>query len=88
VPDEFTTIKKGPVVIGQVVLIGAHSVILPGVTIGDAGSVGAMAVVTKSIAPGEMARATAAVAVVGGRKRDAGKIMAMAKDFLARAKKK
>jgi len=28
------------------------------------------------------------VAVVGGRKRDAGKIVAMAKDFLARAKKK
>ena len=41
--------------IGQAVLIGAHSVILPGVTIGDAGSVGAMAVVTKSIEPGEMA---------------------------------
>ena len=87
VPDEFTTIKKGSVVIGQAVLIGAHSVILPGVTIGDAGSVGAMAVVTKSIGPGEMARATAAVAVVGGRKRDAGKIMAMAKDF-RRARRK
>jgi acetyltransferase-like isoleucine patch superfamily enzyme len=85
VPEEFTTIKKGPVVIGQAVLVGAHSVILPGVTIGDAGSVGAMAVVTKSIAPGEMARATSAVAVVGPRKRDVGKIMAMAKDFLARA---
>jgi acetyltransferase-like isoleucine patch superfamily enzyme len=75
-------------VIGQAVLIGAHSVILPGVTIGDAGSIGAMAVVTKSIAPGEMARAPAAVAVVGERKRDAGKIMAMAKEFLARGKKK
>ena len=88
VPDEFTTIRKGPVVVGQAVLIGAHSVILPGVTIGDAGSVGAMAVVTKSIEPGEMARATAAVAVVGERKRDVGEIMTMAKNFLARAKKK
>jgi acetyltransferase-like isoleucine patch superfamily enzyme len=84
VPEEFTTIKKGAVVIGQAVLVGAHSVILPGVTIGDGGSVGAMAVVTKSIAPGEMARAASAVAVVGTRKRDVGKIMAMAKDFLAR----
>jgi dTDP-4-amino-4,6-dideoxy-D-glucose acyltransferase len=88
VPEEFTTIHKGPVVIGQAVLIGAHSIILPGVTIGDAGSVGAMAVVTKSIAPGEMARAPAAIAVVSERKRDAGKILGMAKDFLARAAKK
>src|SRR3954462_11276935 len=88
VPDEFTTIKKGPVVIGQAVLIGAHSVILPGVTIGDAGSVGAMAVVTKSIAPGEMARAPSAVAVVGPRKRDPAKILAIAKEFLSRAKEK
>ncbi len=87
-PEEFTTIHKGPVVIGQAVLIGAHSVILPGVTIGDAGSVGAMAVVTKSIAPGEMARAPGTVAVVGERKRDAGKIMAMAKNFLAHAARK
>ncbi|MCX7313619.1 MAG: acyltransferase [Alphaproteobacteria bacterium] len=87
VPEELTTIRKGPVVIGQAVLIGAHSVILPGVTIGDAGSVGAMAVVTKSIGPGEMARAPSAVATVGGKKRDAGKIMAMAKDFLARFRK-
>jgi dTDP-4-amino-4,6-dideoxy-D-glucose acyltransferase len=88
VPEEFTTIKKGPVVIGQGVLIGAHSVILPSVTIGDAGSVGAMAVVVKSIGPGEMARATAAVAVVGNRKRDVRKILTMAKDFLGHAGKK
>jgi len=46
------------------------------------------AVVTKSIGPGEMRAATAAVAVVDERKRDPGKIMAMAKEFLARAKKK
>jgi acetyltransferase-like isoleucine patch superfamily enzyme len=82
VPEEFTTIRKGPVVIGQAALVGAHSVILPGITVGDAGSVGAMAVVTKSIAPGEMARASATVAVVGERKRDVGKILAMAKEFL------
>ena len=88
VPEEFTTIHKGPVVIGQAVLIGAHSVILPDVTIGDAASVGAMAIVAKSIAPGEMARATGALAVVGTRKRDAGKIMAMAKNFLAHAAQK
>ncbi len=79
VPEEFTTIKKGPVVIGRSVPIGAHSVILPGVTIGDAGSVGAMTVMTRSIGPGEMARAGAPVGVVVGRKRDVEKIMAMAR---------
>lgn len=61
VPEEFTTVRKGPVSIGQAVLVGAHSVILPGVTIGDGGSVGA---------------------------RDVGKIMAMAKEFLARVKRR
>ena len=87
VSEEFTTIRKGPVTIGQAVLIGAHSVILPGVEIGDAGSVGAMAVVTKSIGAGEMARAASAVAVISERKRDPLRILAMAKEFLAGAKK-
>lgn len=87
VPEEFTTIRKGPVSIGRAVLIGAHSVILPGVEIGDAGSVGAMAVVAKPIGPGEMARAPHAVAVTGPRKRDPAKILAMAKEFLAGGKK-
>lgn len=84
VPEEFTTITKGPVVIGQAVLVGAHSVILPGVTIGDAASVGAMAVVASSIGPGEMARAPGAVAVVRERKRDVRKILAMVEELRAR----
>lgn len=88
VPEEFTSVKKGPVTIGKTALIGAHSVILPGVTIGDAGSVGAMAVVSSSVPPGGIARATGTVAVVRERKRDVGKIMAMAAEFLARATKK
>ncbi len=40
-----------PVVIGRNVWIGAHAVILPGVTIGDGAIVGAGAVVTKDVAP-------------------------------------
>ena len=86
VPGELTSITKGPVTIGKAVLVGAHSVVLPGVTIGDAGSVGALAIVTKSIPPGGMAR-SAAVAVQHDRKRDVGKIMAMATEFLARSKR-
>lgn len=45
-----TTVTK-PVVIGRNVWIGAHAVILPGVTIGDGAIVGAGAVVTKDVAP-------------------------------------
>ena len=41
-----------PVVIGRNVWIGAHAVILPGVTIGDGAIVGAGAVVTRDVAPG------------------------------------
>jgi dTDP-4-amino-4,6-dideoxy-D-glucose acyltransferase len=86
-PEEYTSIKKGAVTIGRAVLVGAHSVVLPGVVVGDAGSVGAMAVVTKSIPPGGMARARAAIAIVGERRRDVGKILAMAKEFLAHTRK-
>ncbi len=87
VPEEFTSIKKGPVTIGQAVLIGAHSVILPGVAIGDAASVGAMALVAKSVPAGGVVRAPAAT-IHSERKRDVGKIRAMARDFLARVRKK
>ncbi len=83
VPAELTTIRTGPVSIGCAALVGAHSVILPGVSIGDGGSVGAMAVVARSVGDGEMARAPHAVATIGPRKRDVGKIMAMARQFLA-----
>ena len=86
IPEEFTSIKKGPVTIGQAVLIGAHSVILPDVVIGDAASVGAMAVVAKSIPPGGIVRSPATV-VHSERRRDVGKIQSMAKVFLARVGK-
>lgn len=87
VPEEFTTIRKGAVVIGQAVLVGAHSVILPGVTLGDAASVGAMAVVAKSIGPGEMARSSGTIAIISERRRDVDQILAMAEEFKRRVKK-
>jgi dTDP-4-amino-4,6-dideoxy-D-glucose acyltransferase len=88
VPEAFTTVRKGAVTIGRAALIGAHSVVLPGTTIGDGGSVGAMAVVTRSVPPGGMARAPATVATLSERKRDVVKIMALARDFLAGDRKK
>jgi len=43
--------RNGPVVIGDDAWIGAHAVVLAGVTIGDGAIVGAGAVVTKDVAP-------------------------------------
>lgn len=46
-----TSSQTRPVVIGRNVWIGAHAVILPGVTIGDGAIIGAGAVVTRDVAP-------------------------------------
>jgi acetyltransferase-like isoleucine patch superfamily enzyme len=43
--------RTAPVVIGDDAWIGAHAVVLPGVTVGDGAIVGAGAVVTKDVAP-------------------------------------
>lgn len=87
VPEALTTIHKGAVTIGRAVLIGAHSVILPGVSVGDGGSVGALALVTKSVPPGGIAKAPAAVAVLSERHRNVAAILDMARDFLAGRRK-
>lgn len=47
-------VKKMPVAIGNNVFIGAHTIILKGVTIGDESVIGAGSVVTKSIPPREI----------------------------------
>lgn len=46
--------KCRPVRIGNDVWLGAHAVVLPGVTIGDGAVVGAGAVVTRNVAPGSI----------------------------------
>ena len=50
-PSAFGTLIASPVVIGHDVWIGAHSVVLPGVTIGDGCVVAAGSVVRESVAP-------------------------------------
>ena len=49
--------RRGPVVIGKNVVIGANCTILPGVVIGDGAVISAMSLVNKDVPPG---------AVVGG----------------------
>lgn len=49
IPEKFKKVKSGKIVLGKHVIIGASSVILPNVTIGEGASVGAMSLVNKSI---------------------------------------
>ncbi len=49
VPVEFTNIKSLPVTLGKHVIVGANSIIMPGVRIGNGTSIGALSFVTKSM---------------------------------------
>ena len=51
VPDEYKLETKAPVRLGRHVIVGTCSVILPGVTIEEGTSVGAMSMVVKSTLP-------------------------------------
>lgn len=49
--EEYRNVKRKPVYISKFAIIGANSVILPGVTIGEGASVGANSVVTRDLDP-------------------------------------
>jgi galactoside O-acetyltransferase len=51
VPEKFTCITHGTVILKRHVIIGSGAVILPNVTIGEGSSVGALSLVTKSLDP-------------------------------------
>jgi acetyltransferase-like isoleucine patch superfamily enzyme len=51
IPEDLTSVITLPVIINNNVFIGAHSIILKGVTIGENSIVGGGSVVTKSIPP-------------------------------------
>ncbi|MDS0801701.1 acyltransferase [Burkholderia cenocepacia] len=49
VPSKFLNVTKAPVTLGRHVIIGSGAVILPGCSIGEGSSVGALSLVTKSL---------------------------------------
>ncbi len=51
VPDDLRNVTSAPVVLGEHVIVGAGSVILPGVTIGQGAAVGALTLVRKDVPP-------------------------------------
>lgn len=51
IDNEYRNIKSAPIIINDFCVIGANSVVLPGVTIGEGATVGANSVVTKSLEP-------------------------------------
>ncbi|HYC69244.1 acyltransferase [Brevundimonas sp.] len=51
VPAEFTGVKVAPVRLGRHAIVGAGSVILPGVTLGEGSVLGATSLATRPIAP-------------------------------------
>lgn len=51
IDEAFRNTKRAPIYIGNFCIIGANSVVLPGVTIGEGVSVGACSVVTRNLDP-------------------------------------
>jgi acetyltransferase-like isoleucine patch superfamily enzyme len=69
IPDEFRNVTSAPVIIGRHVIVGAGSVILPGVTLHEGASVGALTLVRKDV-PAFSIIAGQTGKVVGERKRN------------------
>ena len=51
VPNEYKAFKKGKVIINQHVIIGAGSVLLPNIVIGEGVSIGALSLVSTNLTP-------------------------------------
>lgn len=49
IPEKYKKVHSGQIIIGKHAIIGASCVVLPGVTVGEGASVGAMSLVNKSV---------------------------------------
>lgn len=64
IPLDYTNVKKGRVVIKEYAIVGATSVILPGVEIGEGTAVGAMSMVTNNLPEWKICRGIPARALM------------------------
>ncbi|MFA6939908.1 MAG: acyltransferase [Clostridiaceae bacterium] len=69
IPAQYTNVKKGRVILQEYVIVGAASVILPGVEIGEGAAVGAMSMVTKSLPNWKICRGIPARAIMDRSKK-------------------
>ncbi|HYJ87937.1 MAG TPA: hypothetical protein VEW46_17865 [Pyrinomonadaceae bacterium] len=69
VPDEYRKVTSAPVIVGRHVVIGAGSVVLPGVTISEGACVGALSLVKRDV-PAFSIIAGSKGEVVGQRKQE------------------
>jgi acetyltransferase-like isoleucine patch superfamily enzyme len=69
VPDELRGVTSAPVTVGRHAIVGAGSVILPGVTVGPGAAVGALSLVRKDV-PEFTTVAGAPARTLGERSRD------------------
>lgn len=79
VPEQYTKVKCGPIILGRHALIGAGSIVLPGVTLGKGSSVGAMSLVRQDVGDYEIVAGVPS-RVIGHR--DAGKLQELATAYL------
>ncbi len=49
IPSQYLNVARAPVLLGRHVIIGSGSVVLPGVTIGEGASIGALSLVNKPL---------------------------------------
>ena len=54
IPNEYKSFRKGKIIINEHVIIGANSVVLPNIEIGEGVSVGALSLVSTNLAPWTM----------------------------------
>jgi acetyltransferase-like isoleucine patch superfamily enzyme len=76
VPQHMVRTIKGDVRIGRAALVGAHSVVMPGVVVGDVAAVGALSVVYFPVEPGCVLVSGSARSLPAG-KRDVAKVLEM-----------
>jgi galactoside O-acetyltransferase len=69
VPPQFTRVERGKVELHRHVIIGSGSIVLPGVTIGEGASVGALSLVNKDLPEWELYFGSPARRI-GSRSRD------------------